>query len=78
MRQLDYTPRQEPVIKTATKKVFIHPPAFGDIEASTRSKVALPQWGDLFNRISREEYLEDIPHSDLDVRELDDQVFPNI
>jgi hypothetical protein len=52
--------------------------AFGDTEASTRSKVALPQWGDLFNMISREEYPEYIPHNDLDIRVLNDQVFPNI
>jgi hypothetical protein len=78
VRQLEYAPRPEPVVKTTTKKVFIQPLAFGDTEASTRSKVALPQWGDLFNRISREEYPEYIPHNDPDVRVLDDQVFPNI
>ena len=51
---------------------------FGDIEANIGSKVMLPQWGDLFNRISREECPECIPHNDPDVRALDDQVFPNI
>jgi hypothetical protein len=68
----------EPVIKTSTKKDFVQPSAFGDIEASTRSKLMLSQWGDLFNRISREEYPEYIPHNDLDVKVLNDQVFPNI
>jgi hypothetical protein len=38
----------------------------------------LPHWGDLFNKIRREEYPEYIPHSDPDMRVLDDQVFPNI
>jgi hypothetical protein len=38
----------------------------------------IAQWGDLFNIISREEYPAYIPHSDQDVRVLDDQVFPNI
>jgi hypothetical protein len=77
-RQLEYTPRVEPVIKTSTKKYFVQPPVFGDTEASTGSKVMLPQWGDLFNRINQEEYPEYIPHNDPDVRALDDQVFPNI
>jgi hypothetical protein len=77
-KQLEYAPRLEPFIKTATKKVFIQPPIFGDTKASTGSKMALPHWGDLFNRISREEYPEYVPHSDPDVRVLNDQVFPNI
>jgi hypothetical protein len=53
VRQLEYAPRVDPVIETPKKKVFIQPPAFGDIEASIRSKIVLPQWGDLFNSISR-------------------------
>jgi hypothetical protein len=51
-KQLKYTLRLEPVIKIATKKVFIQPSAFGDTEASTGSKMAHPHWGDLFNRIN--------------------------
>jgi hypothetical protein len=58
--------------------VFSQPPAFGDTEESTRSKVVLLQWGDLFNRISQEYYPEFIPHQDPDIRMLNDQVFPNI
>ena len=53
-RQLEYVPRLEPVVKTTKKKVFIQYLALGDTEASTGSKVALPQWGDLFNMISKE------------------------
>jgi hypothetical protein len=75
---LEYTPKVESVIKTSTKKAFVQPLVFGDTEASTRSKVMGPQWGDVFNKISREEYLEYIPHSDPNVRAPDDQVFPNI
>jgi hypothetical protein len=45
---------------------------------STRSKVKLPKLGYIFNRISREEYPEYIPHNDLDIRVLNDQLFPNI
>jgi hypothetical protein len=52
---LDYAHRVEPVIKTSTKKYFVQPLAFGDTEASTRYKLILPQWGDLFNEISLEE-----------------------
>jgi hypothetical protein len=40
--------------------------------------MALPHWGEIFNKINREEYLEYIPHSDPNVRVLDDEVFPNI
>jgi hypothetical protein len=75
---LEYAPREEPVVKTSTKKDFAQPPIFSDTKENTRYKVMLPQWVDLFNRISREEYPECIPYSDLDVRVIDDQVFPNI
>jgi hypothetical protein len=78
MRQLQYTPRAKLVLKTSTKKSFVQPSVFGHTKASTRSKVILPQWGDIFNRITWEEYPKCIPHSDPDVRALDDQVFPNI
>jgi hypothetical protein len=77
-KKLEYVPRPEPVIKTTMKKVFIQAPAFGNTEASTGSKMALPHWGEIFNKISREEYPKYVPHSDSDVRALDDQVFPNI
>ena len=77
-KQLEYTLRPEPVIKTTMKKVFIQPPAFGDIEASTGTNATLPQWGELFKNISWEDYLEYIPHSDPDVRALDNELFPNI
>jgi hypothetical protein len=50
--QLEYVSRSELVIKTTMKKFFIQPLAFDDTEASTRSNMVLPQWGDLFNRIS--------------------------
>jgi hypothetical protein len=53
-KQLEYAPKVDPVIKTAMKKSFVQPLAFGDTEESTGSKVALPQWGDLFNKISLE------------------------
>jgi hypothetical protein len=77
-KQLEYTPRIKHVINTSMKKVFIQPPNFGDIEASTGFKMALPHWGEIFNNINREEYPKYIPHSDPDVRSLDNEVFPNI
>jgi hypothetical protein len=70
MRQLEYVPRLKPVIKTTTKKVLIQPSAFGDTEERNGSKVSLPQWGDLFNMIIREEYLEYVPHNESDIRAL--------
>ena len=55
-RQLEFSPRVDPIIKTSTKKAFSQPPTFGDTEASTGSKIILPQWGHLFNRINQEDY----------------------
>jgi hypothetical protein len=72
VRQLEFSTRVELIIKTSTKKAFSQPPTFGDTEESTGSKIILPQWGDLFNRINREGYLEFIPHNELDVRALND------
>jgi hypothetical protein len=77
-RQLEFAPKVELVIKTSTKKAFSQPPAFGNTEETTGSKIMLPQCGDLFNKINQEDYQEFIPHSDPDVRALDDQVFLNI
>jgi hypothetical protein len=77
-RQLDFVAKVEPVIRTCTKKAFSQTPAFGDTEASTRSKIMLPQWGHFFSSINWEDYKEFNPYSDPDVRTLDDQVFPNI
>jgi hypothetical protein len=70
--QFDFSTKVEPFVRMNTKKEFSQPPAFGDTEASTRSKVVLPQWGDLFNSIIREYYPDFIPHSDPDVTMLDD------
>jgi hypothetical protein len=55
-KQLEYTLSLELINKTKTKKVFIHPPAFGDTEARKRSKMELPHWGEIFNNINQEEY----------------------
>jgi hypothetical protein len=75
---LEFTPKSVPVIKKSTKEVFIQPPAFGDIEANIGTKAVLPHWGELFQKIKWEEFPKYTPHSDLDMRKLDDEVFPNI
>lgn len=51
---------------------------FDDTEVSTISKVILPQWEELFNKINQECYVYFTPHNDPNVRMLDDQVFPKI
>jgi hypothetical protein len=77
-KQLEFTPKPVPVIKTSTKKVFIQPPAFGDTEASIGTKAVFPHWGEIFQKIKREEFPEYTPHNDPDMRKLDDEVFLNI
>jgi hypothetical protein len=37
-RQLEFTPKPVPIIKTTTKKAFVQPPAFGDTEANIGPK----------------------------------------
>jgi hypothetical protein len=71
-KQLDFVSKTELVIHTSTKNKFTQPSTFGDTEVSTGSKVMLPHWGDLFNKINQEYYLEFTPHNNPDVRILDD------
>jgi hypothetical protein len=77
-KQLEFSPRPEPVIRTSTKKVFTQTTTFGDTEENTGTKVVLPHWGELFKKINREEFLEYISHNDPDMRKLDDEIFLNI
>jgi hypothetical protein len=77
-RQLEFTPKPMPVIKTANKKVFIHPPTFGDIEENIGTRTTFPRSKELFKKIKKEEPLEYTPHNDLDIRRVDDDVLPNI
>jgi hypothetical protein len=63
-----------PIIKTATKKDFIQPLAFGDIEANIGTKTIFPRWEELFKKIKREELPEYTLHNDPDTRRLDDEV----
>jgi hypothetical protein len=77
-RQLEYTPRPEHAIKTSMNKAFIQPPTFRDTEEIMGTKAKLPHWGELFKKISWEEYSKYISHNNPDVRALDDEVFPNI
>ena len=77
-RQLEFTPKLMPIIKTTTKKAFIQPPTFGDTEANIGAKTRFPRWEELFKKIKKEEPLEYTPHNDPDTRKVDDDVLPNI
>jgi hypothetical protein len=78
VKQLEFTPKLVPVIKTSTKKVFSQPPAFGDTEENIGTKTVFPCWEELFKKIKWEEFPEYTPHSDPDTRKLDDEVLPNV
>jgi hypothetical protein len=54
-KQLEFSPRLEPVIKTSTKNIFTQPSIFGDTEENTGGKVVLPNWGEIFKKIIQEE-----------------------
>jgi hypothetical protein len=75
---LEFTSKPAPIIKTITKEAFAQPLAFGDIEANIGTKTIFPRWEDLFKKIKHEEFSEYAPHSDLDTRKLNDEVFVNI
>jgi hypothetical protein len=77
-RQLEFAPKPVPIIKTTTKKDFDQPPAFGDTEANIGTKTIFPRWEELFKKIKREELPEYTPHSDPDMRRLDDEVLLNV
>jgi hypothetical protein len=66
------------MIKMSRKKPTNPPPLFKDTNTSMKSKVLLPTWLDLDNKIHHDDFLEFAPHSDPKVRELDDQMFQNI
>jgi hypothetical protein len=77
-RKLEFTSKITPIIKEITKEAFAQPLAFGDIEANIGMKTIFPLWGDMFRKIKHKEFLEYAPHSDLDTRKLDNEVFVNI
>ena len=76
--ELDFISKSESFILTFTRKQFTQPPTFMDTEVSTGSKAMLPHWVGLFKKMNQEDYRDFTPNNDLDVRILDDQVFPNI
>jgi hypothetical protein len=77
-RQLEFAPKSVPIIKKSTKKAFIQPPAFGNIEANIGTKTVFPRWEEIFKKIKWEEFLEYTPHNDPDMRRLDDEVLSNV
>jgi hypothetical protein len=66
------------MIKMSQKKPASPPPFFKDTDNGMNSKVILPSWLDLYNKLHYEDFPEFMPHSDPEVRGLDDQVFQNI
>jgi hypothetical protein len=77
-RQLEFAPKQVPIIKTITKEPFVQPPDSGDTEASIGAKIAFPSSEEIFKKILKEEPLEYTQHSDPNTRKLDNEVLPNI
>jgi hypothetical protein len=77
-RQLEFAPKPMLVIKTATKKAFIQPPAFGDTEANIGTKTVFQRWEEIFKKTKREELLKYTPHNDPNTRRLDDEVLLNV
>jgi hypothetical protein len=67
-RQLEFSPKPMPFIKTYSKKAFVQPPTFRDTEANIGAKTAFPRWEELFKKIKK----------DPDTRKLNDDVLPNI
>jgi hypothetical protein len=78
MKQLEFSPKPVPIIKTSTKKVFIPPSAFEDMEARIETKTILSHWRELFQKIKQEEFSEYTLHSNPDIRKLDNEVLPNV
>jgi hypothetical protein len=78
VRQLEFSPKTVPVIKSTTKKAFVQPLAFRDTEENIGAKTTFPRWEELFKKIKKEEPLEYTPHNDPDTRRLDDDILPNI
>jgi hypothetical protein len=77
-KELEYSPNMEPMIKMSQKKHTSPPLLYKDTDASTTSKVLMPSWLNLYNKIHHDDFLEFTPHSNPKVRVLDDHVFQNI
>jgi hypothetical protein len=77
-RELDFVSKTKSIICTTTKNEFSQPPMFNDTETSTRSKMVVPHWGDLYRKMIQEDYQEFTPQNNSKIIILDDQVFPNI
>jgi hypothetical protein len=78
VKALEFSPKTEPMIKMSQKKSANPPPLYKDTNVSTTSKVLMPTWINLYNKIHYDEFPEFTPYSDSEVRVLDNQVFHNI
>jgi hypothetical protein len=77
-RQLEFSPKSEPIIKTATKKAFVQPRAFGDTKANIGTKTVFLHWEELLNKIKWEEFPKYTSHINLDTRRLNDEVLLDV
>jgi len=48
------------------------------MKASIGTKTILSHWGELFQKINREEFPEYTSHNDPNTRKLDNEVLPNV
>jgi hypothetical protein len=76
--EAEVSQKVERVIQMSHKKLPALSSLYMDTYSNTASKVPLPTWHDLYNKIHHEEFQEFTLHSKPEVRTLDDQVFPNI
>jgi hypothetical protein len=68
----------EHVIKILQKKPLVLPSLYKDMDITMIAKVPIPSSLELYNKIHHDDFPEFIPHRDLKLRVLDDQVFQNI
>jgi hypothetical protein len=48
------------------------------VRSRTSTQVQIPSWNDLLWKLDKGEYLESTPQSDLQLQEVDDEIFPTI
>jgi len=78
MKELEFTPKVELVIKMSQKKPLAPSLLYKDMDTSMTFKVSLPAWYDLYKKNYNGDFPELTPNSDPKVRVLEDHVFQNI
>jgi hypothetical protein len=64
IRDLEITPKVEPVIKMSQKNSSTLPPLYNDIDRSMIAKVPMPIWLELCNKIHHDDFPKFTLHSD--------------